>query len=61
MSLQSDAQAALEAVQAVVDDVNSDVADPNDAVVASMVSALESAGYTVTPPAPELPAGSPAS
>lgn len=34
--------------------------DPNDAVVSSMVSALESAGYTVTPPdtsEPELPEG----
>jgi hypothetical protein len=55
----------LTAVQTAVDAVKADVAalatpavDPSVAVVDSMVTALETAGYTVTAPAvPELESG----
>jgi hypothetical protein len=68
--LNTDLEALQTAVQNVVNDVASlpepGGSDPNDAVVSSMVSALEAAGYTVTAPAiqisvvdgsePEIPA-----
>ena len=55
-------QTAQTAIGAAVTDLSSQVAvvNPNDAVVASVVSALEAAGYTVTAPVvdttPETPA-----
>lgn len=58
-AIQSDLTALSEGVAQAVTDLNNP--DPNDALVAALVSALETAGYTVTAPAaadaPELPEG----
>ena len=53
------AQQALVAVTADVSALATSEPDPSVAVVNSMVTALETAGYTVTAPVPELPEGTP--
>lgn len=52
MSLQEDAQAAVDAANKVLSEVtdNQQDQDPEFAIVTSVVSALQNAGYTVTPP-----------
>jgi hypothetical protein len=58
-AIQNDLTALTAGVAQAVTDLNNP--DPNDALVAALVSALEAAGYTVTAPAPadapELPEG----
>lgn len=56
MSLQEDAQAAVDAANKVLTEVTSQSTndDPEFAIVTSVVSALQSAGYTVTPPATQI-------
>lgn len=56
MSLQEDAQAAVDAANKVLEEVTSQNTneDPEFAIVTSVVSALQTAGYTVTPPATQI-------
>jgi hypothetical protein len=48
--IQTQVTAALAAIEAALSS-ETGASDPNDAVVSSVVDALTSAGYTVTPPA----------